>query len=154
MANPFHHSISSVRKWGGVVEDYIEIHHWFDESKAFLADFRHRALRHHAEGIFLCERIFGHTIKLSTCIHCGKDRKYHITLALGGSLDHDFEVKEIPVRWIGEQHVSEDLGFIPTAEQWLTCIQAEPWMNRSRPLSRELASVSTEKGGKDEPTAA
>jgi hypothetical protein len=29
------------------------------ECKALLADFRHRALRHHAEGIFLCAKIFG-----------------------------------------------------------------------------------------------
>ncbi len=27
-----------------------------------VADFRHRALRHHAEGIFMAETIFGSTI--------------------------------------------------------------------------------------------
>ena len=49
MAHPYHHSLSSVKKWGGTVEDYVRIHSWFDESKQIIADFRHRALRHHAE---------------------------------------------------------------------------------------------------------
>ena len=66
MAHPYHHSLSSVRKWGGAVEDYIRIHDWFDRSKLILADFRHRALRHHAEGIFMAETIFGSTTTLCT----------------------------------------------------------------------------------------
>ena len=49
MAHPYHHALSSVKKWGGVPEDYIRIHDWFDESKMIIADFRHRALRHHPE---------------------------------------------------------------------------------------------------------
>jgi len=59
MAHPLKHAQSSAKKFGGQVEDYLAVHKWFDESKAFFADFRHRALRHHAEGIFLSERIFG-----------------------------------------------------------------------------------------------
>jgi len=113
IAHPYHHAVSSARKWGGEPEDYQPIHDWFDETKKLLADFRHRALRHHAEGIFLCERIFGTTITTSA-----------------GT--------KIPVRWIGEQHVMEDLGMIPSAANWLTRIAAEPWMSRSRKLSREL----------------
>jgi hypothetical protein len=88
MAHPYHHSLSSVKKWGGTVEDYIRIHDWFDESKKIIADFRHRALRHHAEGIFMSETIFGSTRQ---------------------ALDRPV----IPTRWIGEQHVREDLGFHP-----------------------------------------
>ena len=62
MAHPFKHAESSARKFGGKAEDYLAIHNWFDESKSSFTDFRHRALRHHAEGIFLAERIFGVTI--------------------------------------------------------------------------------------------
>ena len=62
MAHPIKHAESSARKFGGKAEDYLAIHNWFDESKAFLSDFRHRALRHHAEGIFLCEKVFGTAI--------------------------------------------------------------------------------------------
>ena len=39
MAHPYHHALSSVKKWGGVVEDYIELHSWLDviwTGKAFL----------------------------------------------------------------------------------------------------------------------
>ena len=62
MANCYYHALSSVKKWGGDPEDYQPIHDWFDESKMIVADYRHRALRHHAEGCFMAERIFGTTI--------------------------------------------------------------------------------------------
>jgi hypothetical protein len=63
MAHCYYHALSSVRKWGGTVDDYLPLHQWFDQSKAILADPRHRALRHHAEGIFMlvtwtCKRTF------------------------------------------------------------------------------------------------
>ena len=34
----------------------------------------------------------------------------------------------LPVRFIGEQHVLEDLGRIPTIQDWLGKIQPESWM--------------------------
>ena len=37
----------------------------------------------------------------------------------------------IPVRWIGEQHVREDLGFIPSFADWVKAIRPEPWMGRA-----------------------
>jgi hypothetical protein len=43
MAHPLKHAQNSVRKFGGLAEDYLAVHMWFDESKAFFADFRHRA---------------------------------------------------------------------------------------------------------------
>src|SRR3546814_9306193 len=66
MGHCYHHALSSVRKWGGIAEDYLPLHQWFDESKAITADFRHRALRHHAEGIFMLERFFGATIPITS----------------------------------------------------------------------------------------
>lgn len=120
-------------------EDYQAIHDWFDATKAFLPDVRHRALRHHAEGIFLCEEIFGTTITLSTCGRCGSPHPHKIREdAQAGVEAHAFKEKKIPVRWVGEQHVREDMGFIPTAAQWLEQVVIQPWMNRSRKLSREL----------------
>jgi len=53
MAHPYHHALASVKKWGGDVSDYLPLHTWFDQSKSIAADFRHRELRHHAEGIFM-----------------------------------------------------------------------------------------------------
>lgn len=111
--HPYHHALSSVQRWGGKVEDYQPIHDWFDESKAFVADFRHRALRHHAEGIFLCERIFGAT-------------------------PTNADGKVVPVRWVGEQHVKEDLGRIPSVQDWLENLMPQPWMRRSGRLGAEV----------------
>lgn len=115
MATPFHHSLSSVKKWGGAVEDYLLLHQFFDASKEMHGDFRHRALRHHAQGIFELERLFGVTI----------------TNSAG---------RVVPVRWVGEQHVIEDCGFIPSLSDWLKHIEPQPWMNSPRRLSRELES--------------
>ena len=41
MGHPYHHALSSVRKWGGAADDYLPLHQWFDESKAITADFRY-----------------------------------------------------------------------------------------------------------------
>jgi len=113
MAHPYHHALSSARKWGGTADDYLAIHSWFDESKMILADFRHRALRHHAEGIFAAERLFGTTLTISTG-------------------------RVVPVRFIGEQHVREDLGRIPSFADWARAIRPEPWMGRAQPIEREV----------------
>lgn len=159
MANPHHHAVSSAKKWGGVWEDYIAVHEWFDATKAWCPDFRHRAIRHHSEGIFECMSVFGTTITLSTCGRCGRTQEEHdeelfcdghepgpyepagIAVYCDGSCVQEgcvFREKLIPVRWIGEQHVQEDLGQIPTAADWLRRISGEPWMNRARRLSKEL----------------
>jgi len=122
MANPYHHALSSQHKWGGEIEDYIAIHTWFDESKEHHGDFRHRALRHHAQGIFEAERTFGHTIMLRTG-------------------------RALPVRWIGEQHVVEDCGRIPSLSDWLRCIRPQPWMNRPRRLAQELGAMTPATNG-------
>ena len=103
MAHPYHHAVSSAKKYGGEPGEYLDLHEWLDGSKQYMADFRHRALRHHAAGIFMLENIFGSTITLSTG-------------------------RVVPVRFVGEQHVMEDLGRIPTVQDWLGKIQPESWM--------------------------
>ena len=122
MAHPWHHAERSARLFGGSAEDYIEIHNWFDESKAFMPDFRHRALRHHSEGIFLCEKVFGVTVRNSAG-------------------------KEIPVRLVGEQHVKDDLGWIPTAQDWLQHIKPERWMHKTAFRPQLEDTVRRESGG-------
>jgi hypothetical protein len=103
MSHPLHHAISSQKKHGGVVEDYLPIHNWFDETKAHYPDMRHRTLRHHSEGIFWCEEKFG----------------TYITNSDG---------KMIPVRTIAEQHVKEDIGWIPTIKDYLDNMNIVGWM--------------------------
>jgi hypothetical protein len=105
MSHAHFHAQSSARRFGGAPQDYLAIHQWFDATKEMWADARHRALRHHSQGIFECERRFGVTIPNSA----GKD---------------------VPVRLISEQHVMEDCGgIIPTVADWLSAIRFEPWMN-------------------------
>jgi hypothetical protein len=125
MAHPWHHAERSARLFGGTPEDYIAIHNWFDESKAFVPDFRHRALRHHSEGIFMCERIFGVVIDNS-------------------------DGKRVPVRLLGEQHVKDDLGWVPTVNDWLGNLQIQPWMGQTkyrptRDAALKEAGVETER---------
>lgn len=104
MAHSWHHAVSSAKKFGGVPDDYVAIHSWFDETKQFVPNWRHRAMRHHTVGIFEAERVFGVTIVNS-------------------------DGKHVPVRVIGEQHVMEDCrGRIPTPADWLGSIQFEKWM--------------------------
>ena len=104
--HPHHHAMTTVKRWGGKPEDYAPIHDWFDATKAHFADARHRALRHHAQGIFEAEMLFGRVIVNS-------------------------EGREVPVRYIGEQHVKEDCGGrIPTIADWLSEMRMQTWMNR------------------------
>ena len=42
----------------------------------------------------------------------------------------------VPVRLIGEQHVVEDLGFIPSFADWVRCIRPQPWMGRAQPIHK------------------
>lgn len=102
--HPFHHAKSAAKKWGGDASEYLEIEAWFDASKEHMADYRHRALRHHTQGIFEAERVFGKVLTLSTG-------------------------KEVPIRYIGERHVQEDcMGRIPNLADWLRLIKPERWM--------------------------
>jgi len=86
-----------------VWQDYIKIHDFFDETKSAFPDMRHRALRHHSEGIFWCEEKFGTVITNS-------------------------DGKMVPVRAIAEQHVKEDIGFIPTIKDYLDNMNIVGWM--------------------------
>jgi len=90
---PLVHAKVSVKKYGGRVEDYIPLHDFFDQTKSCLPDIRHRALLHNSWGIYLLEQVFG----------------TYITNSAG---------KDISVRDIGEDHVIQDMGFIPTVEWW------------------------------------
>lgn len=116
MGHCYHHALSSAKRWGGQAEDFLALHNWFDESKSITADFRHRALRHHAEGVFMLERFFGPTVTISTG-------------------------RVVPVRLIGEQHVREDLGFIPSFADWARAIRPCPgWAGPSRFIRRSILS--------------
>lgn len=114
MAAAYTHAQSSAKKWGGKPEDYLEIHKWFDDSKNHFGDFRHRALRHHTEGIGEALERFGESLTLSSG-------------------------KTIPTRWVCEQHLMEDFGHLPSLQDWLSEIRPQAWMTRgAQKLSQEV----------------
>lgn len=111
---PLLHAKISVKKFGGIPADYIDIHNWFDQTKAHIADARHRLVLHNAFGIFLCEQVFGDVVVLPT----GATKKMpYITLSTG---------KQVSVRDIAEQHVLDDLGHIPSLSDCMSGVSEVP----------------------------
>lgn len=169
MADVYHHALSSTKKWGGEIEDYLPIHQWFDETKKHFADPRHRALRHHSEGIGLMISIFGPTVSVTIGYQVGDETflikdwpgaggnqakaraafrardLYDLPPTKAFELHVTTLYKEVPTRWVGEQHVLEDFGHIPTAADFLRHMTTEAWMVKgARKLSRELEAPARE----------
>jgi hypothetical protein len=118
MGTPLLHARSSVKKYGGEIKDYIEIHRWFDSTKGHLPNFKHRCILHNSFGMLLAEQVFGDYITNS-------------------------DGKMVEVRQIAYHHILEDCGFIPTLEEWLKNLQAQPWMMKSdetRKIIKEIES--------------
>lgn len=104
MSHPLHHAQSAARRFGGEPEDYIALQSWLDGSKEHMAFFTHRALRHHSQGAFEAERVFGVAIKNSAG-------------------------REIPTRVLAERHIMEDCrGRIPSMADWFSQIKPAVWM--------------------------
>jgi len=105
------HAKSSVKKFGGTTYDYIKIHEWFDATKAWVCHSKHRLFRHHSEGIFEAEQVFGSAFKNS-------------------------DGKTVYTRYVGEQHVREDCnGYVPTAKEWIDGLTNPPiWMIKTQKL--------------------
>ncbi len=110
MAHPYDHSRSSAKKYGGMPEEYLKYHEWFDATKAWVGHSYHRMFRHHSEGIFQLEETFGKFFINSTG-------------------------KKVYVRYIGEQHVKEDCNnYIPSAKEWVNNITEKKlplWMTKT-----------------------
>lgn len=113
---PIFHAKKSAKKYGGKPEDYIAIHDFIDSSKQCLPDARHRALLHSSFGCFLVEKVFGHIITNSNG-------------------------REVSTREIAEDHVAEDMGFIPTVEKWFKHMPLEPWMENGIRISSHAKTV-------------
>ena len=107
MANPLIHSKSSVKRWGGKVEDYLPIHEIIDSPKAAMNNNSSRMLTHNTWFCYhIIPKIFG----------------YNIVNSDGKSVD------TVDVAML---HVAEDfrMKFVPTAQDYLRHVQIQPWMN-------------------------
>lgn len=113
---PYHHARLSVKKYGGIEEDYMAIHDFIDSSKVAVPDIRHRAILHSAFGCFIVERVFGTFIVNS-------------------------EGKKVQTRDIAEEHIQQDLGFIPTMEDYLKHMEIQPWMSGTMKTEKTKSRV-------------
>jgi RNA-binding protein YlmH len=113
--NPYKHAIISAKKFGGIPEDYFEIHKLIDCTKQFLPDVRHRMILHNNFGIYIAQRVFGELMTNS-------------------------DNRVIMVKDIAEQHILDDLHRIPTLEQ---CLQGMPLLNwmGGNPQKKEIKIV-------------
>ena len=122
MSKPYIHSQSSARKYGGVPEDYMEIHSFMDCSKGAMADNRHRALTH--QSFFLSNIL--ERIHFSNSNPMLPDNTFPTITNSDG--------KVVSVRDIGEQHILEDYAgkFIPSAQDFLCEMEYKPWMQNGK----------------------
>lgn len=114
---PHLHANISAKQHGGIAADYMKIHEFIDHSKSAIADVRHRSMLHSAWGIYVVSQVFGDLMVNS-------------------------DGKAVSVRDIAEEHVIQDLGFIPTLDDWLEKMPIEPWMSGTR-KTRKVLDFST-----------
>ena len=110
MSKPIYHAMSSAKRYGGTMEDYLDIHNFMDSSKGTVPDNRHRALTHNSWFIsVVIEKVFG----------------VHRTNSEG---------RIYSTRAIAEEHILEDFGnrFIPAASDYIQNIEWEDWMDNGK----------------------
>lgn len=120
MSKPYIHAVSSAKKFGGIPEDYLDIHALMDSSKSVISDGRHRCLTHNTFFIStIIPRIFGEVFHRKS------------------------DGKPISSRDIAEQHVAEDYKnkFIPTAQDFLQEMEFKDWMNNGDGAPPSHASI-------------
>lgn len=110
------HSKNSVKRWGGDESNYQSIHEFIDSSKSHVPDIRHRALLHSSFGIYLVDQVFGYMEVLDDQII---KRPYIINR----------DNQKVSVKDIVEHHIIEDLGRIPTVQDYLSNMKKQVWMS-------------------------
>lgn len=118
MSKPWIHSVSSAKKFGGKPEDYIAVHEFLDSSKGAVSDNRHRIATHNSW--FIMEVL--PRVRFPNSCEMSNDFKFHTIINSDG--------KNISIRDIGEQHVSEDYRnkFIPTLQDYVDHLELALWM--------------------------
>lgn len=119
MANPMIHSKSSVKRWGGKVEDYFPIHELLDSPKVAMNNNSSRMLTHNTWFAYaIIPKIFG----------------YNITNADGKSVD------TVDIAML---HIAEDFRhkFIPTPQDYLKHMVVQPWFHNGVKLIDNEESI-------------
>lgn len=118
---PFIHAQLSVKRFGGVIDDYLDIHELMDSSKAAFPNNGHRVLTHNSWFVVtVLPKVFGHQRKNSD------GRIYN-------------------VKDIGEYHILEDfkMRFIPSVQDYLEHLNIQPWMNNGGDVPNRLKNKPT-----------
>jgi hypothetical protein len=120
MANPLIHSKSSVKRWGGKVEDYLAIHELIDSPKVAMNNNTSRVLTHNTWFAYtIIPKVFG----------------YNIINSDGKSVD------TVDIAML---HIAEDfrMKFVPTPQDYLKHMQLQPWMNNGVKLVDNQESIN------------
>ena len=128
---PWEHAKHSVKKWGGTPQEYLPIHDFIDSSKAHFPDVRHRALLHSSFGIFITEKVFGTNITLKTFTKWRNGQRETIV------------DRTVSVRDIAEVHVLQDMGTIPTVQDYLEGMPMYDWLGGAK--GRKMKLITTER---------
>lgn len=122
MAKPLIHAQTSAKKFGGIWQDYEPIHTKMDSSKMSHPKMSHRIIFHSSYGIQLIERLFG--------------------------MNYPTSNESIKTADIAEQHIIEDLGFIPELTEYLDTLNT-PWARIPYRNTTHLAKLSQRRWGGD-----
>ena len=116
MAIPYIHAQASVKRYGGVPEDYLDIHELMDSSKAAYPTNAHRILTHNSWFVVtILPKVFGHRRQNS-------------------------EGKWYNVKDVGEFHIPEDyrMKFIPSVQDYIEDMGTPSWINNAMGVPSRL----------------
>jgi hypothetical protein len=123
MANPMIHAKSSVKRWGGQVSDYIQLHELLDSPKATMNNNSARVLTHNTWFAYtIIPKIFG----------------YNIINSEGKSVD------SVDIAML---HIAEDfrMKFVPTPQDYLKHLEVQAWFNNGVKLVDNEESIQLAK---------
>lgn len=119
---PFIHAQLSVKRYGGIENDYLDIHELMDSSKAAFPNNGHRVLTHNSWFVVnILPKVFGHQ-------RVNSDGK-------------TYNVKDV-----GEYHILEDfkMRFIPSVQDYLEHLDVQSWMNNAGDVPNRLKNKKVE----------
>ncbi|GCE47915.1 hypothetical protein EI42_05003 [Thermosporothrix hazakensis] len=124
MVHALYHARSSARQFGGSESDYLPLHQFLDQTKAYVPGSLHRLVLHNTFGIQLCEEVYG------------------------VEWQRPSDGKLIATRLLVQQHINEDFGFVPTLSE---CFQDHPFYHEQQvhpytPAEVQVALAHTLKG--------
>lgn len=109
--NYLNHSENSAKEFGGEPEDYYTIHQFIDSASDHYPEFGSLAILHSSYGVTIVEKVFGRYL----------------------TLDRDKLPRLISVKEVALKHIRDELGCVPSVQDWVSSIQSEPWSKKVEP---------------------